>query len=74
MGFITPSVPFAERRIIQMGDKIYFLIGDKKIPILRMWHTSFYQGKIEPLQGYSNKIIGKLCAKCREEMKRYNLI
>ena len=47
---------------------------DKKIPILRMWHTSFYQGKIEPLQGYSNKIIGKLCAKCREEMKQYNLI
>ena len=49
-------------------------IDDKQIPIFRMWHTSYYQGKIEPLQGYSNKIIGKLCAKCREEMKRYNLI
>ena len=58
----------------RIGDKIYFLIDDKQIPILRMWHTSYYQGKIEPLQGYSNRIIGKLCAKCREEMKRYNLI
>lgn len=58
----------------QIRDKIYFLIDDKQIPILRMWHTSYYQGKIEPLQGYSNRIIGKLCAKCWEEMKRYNLI
>ena len=58
---------------VQTGDKRYFLIGGKKIPILRMWHTSYYQGRIEPLKGYSNKIIGKLCAKCREEMKRYNL-
>lgn len=58
----------------QIGGKIYFLINGKKIPILRMWHTSFYQGKIEPLPGYSNRTIGKLCAKCREEMKRYHLI
>lgn len=58
----------------QIGGKIYFVIDDKQIPILRMWHTAYYQGKIEPLQGYSNRIIGKLCAKCREEMKRYNLI
>lgn len=58
----------------QIGDKIYFLIDDKQIPILRMWHTAYYQGKIEPLQGYTDRRIGKLCAKCREEMKRYNLI
>ena len=58
----------------QITDKIYFLLDDKQIPILRMWHTSFYQGKIEPLQGYTNRIIGKLCAKCRMEMERYNLI
>lgn len=58
----------------QIADKIYFLINNKKIPILRMWHTSHYRGKIEPLQGYTDRRIGKLCAKCREEMKRYNLI
>ena len=58
----------------KIGDKRYFHIDGKKIPILRMWHTSCFQGRIEPLQGYSNKTIGKLCAKCREEMKRYNLI
>lgn len=57
----------------KIENKVYFFINDKKIPILRMWSTSFYQGKIEPLKGYSNKIIGKLCAKCREEMERYNL-
>jgi hypothetical protein len=50
------------------------LINDKQIPILRMWHTSYYQGRIEPLRGYANRIIGKLCAKCREEMERYHLI
>ena len=26
------------------GDKRYFVIGRKETPILRMWHTSFYQG------------------------------
>lgn len=53
-------------------DRRYFLIGQKRVPVFRMWHTSYYQGKIEPLPGYENRIIGKLCAKCAEEMKRYN--
>lgn len=57
----------------KIENKVYFFINGKKIPILRMWHTAYYQGKIEPLEGYSNRIIGKLCAKCREEMERYNL-
>lgn len=55
------------------GDKRYFVINGKEVPILRMWHTSFYQGKIDPLPGYANRIVGKLCAKCREEMRRYGL-
>lgn len=58
----------------QIADKIYFLINNKQIPILRMWHTAYFEGKIEPLQGYADRTIGKLCAKCREEMERYNLI
>lgn len=58
----------------QIADKIYFLINNKQIPILRMWHTAYLEGKIEPLQGYADRTIGKLCAKCREEMERYNLI
>ena len=58
----------------QIADKVFFHINDKQIPILRMWHTSYYQGKIEPLQGYTNRIIVKLCVKCRAEMERYNLI
>lgn len=56
------------------GHKRYFIINNKKVPILRMWHTSYYQGKIEPLSGYANKITGKLCAKCLEELKKYQLL
>lgn len=55
------------------GNQRYFIINNKKVPILRMWHTSYYQGKIEPLPGYTNKITGKLCAKCLEELKKYQL-
>lgn len=57
----------------KLGEKHFFNISGKKVPILRMWHTSYYQGKINPLPVYSNRIIGKLCAKCLEEMKKYNL-
>ena len=57
----------------KVGKKRYFNIGGKQVPILRMWHTSYYQGRIEPLQGYSNRTIGKLCAKCVEEMRRYGI-
>lgn len=57
-----------------IGTKRYFILNGKQVPILRMWHTSYYQGKITPLPQYTNKIIGKLCAKCVEEMKRYNLM
>lgn len=56
------------------GKNRYFDINGKIVPILRMWHTSYYQGRIAPLSQYSNKIIGKLCAKCLEEMKKYDLI
>lgn len=54
-------------------DKRYFIIDHKKVPILRMWHTSYYRGHIEPLPGYSNRIVGKLCAKCLEELEKYNI-
>jgi len=54
-------------------DKRYFIIERKKVPILRMWHTSYIYGYIKPLPGYSNKIIGKLCAKCLKELERYNI-
>lgn len=54
-------------------DKRFFLINNKKVPILRMWHTSYYQGHIDPLAGYSNRIVGKLCAKCLVELEKYNM-
>lgn len=51
----------------------YFLIENKKIPVIKMWHTSYYQGKIKPLPGYKNKVIGKLCAKLKQEMEYYEI-
>lgn len=35
-------------------EKRYFIINNKKVPILRMGHTFYYQGKIEPLPEYAN--------------------
>lgn len=55
-------------------DKDYFIISNKKIPILSLWQTSYYQGQCEVAKGYEdNKIIGKQVAKALEEMKRYGL-
>ena len=55
------------------GDKKYFVINGKEVPILKMWQTSYYQARIEPLPNYSNRTIGKLCAKLKEEMDRFGL-
>ncbi len=55
------------------GSRRYLFLEEKKAPVLRMWYTSYYQGRIETLPGYDNRITGKLCAKCVEEMKRYGL-
>lgn len=53
--------------------KRYFVLSGKQVPIIRMWHTAYFQSKIESLPGYSNKTVGKLCAKLVEEMARFGL-
>lgn len=53
--------------------KQYFIINNKRVPILRMWQTSYYQAKKSPIPGYQNKTIGKLCAKLLEEMIKFDL-
>ena len=50
---------------------IFFEINGKRVPIIRMWHTSYYRARIKPLEEYDNAIIGKLCAKLKMEMKKY---
>ena len=59
---------------IKEEGKDYFIIDSKKIPILSLWQTSYYQGQCEIAKGYDdNKIIGKQVTKALEEMKRYGL-
>lgn len=43
-------------------------IKEKVIQVIRMCHASYYQGRIEPLPVYKNKIIGKLMAKLKNEL------
>lgn len=61
---------------IRQGDKRYFMVNGKKIPIMRMWHTAYRYGsrQITPLPEYGDSLVGSLCAKCLSEAKRYNLI
>ena len=52
----------------------YFNLNGKKVPILSLWQTSYYQGKNEPLAGYEdNRIIGKQAERCISELKRFEL-
>ena len=52
----------------------YFDLKGKKVPILSLWQTSYYQGKNEPLAGYEdNRTIGKQAERCVNELKRFGL-
>ncbi len=54
--------------------KCWFELSGKKVPILSLWQTSYYQGRNKPLAGYEdNRIIGKQAARCVEELKRFGL-
>ena len=56
------------------GDRYFFDLEGKQVPILRLYQTCYYQGQNEPLPGYEdNLIIGKQAAKCVEELKRFGL-
>jgi hypothetical protein len=44
-------------------------IKGKKVPVIRMWHFSYYQAKNKPLENYENRITGKLMAKLKEELE-----
>ena len=57
-----------------VNGKSYFDLNGKKVPILSLWQTSYYQGKNEPLAGYEdNRIIGKQAERCISELKRFEL-
>ena len=57
-----------------VNGKSYFDLSGKKVPILSLWQTSYYQGKNEPLAGYEdNRTIGKQAERCVNELKRFGL-
>jgi NAD(P)-dependent dehydrogenase (short-subunit alcohol dehydrogenase family) len=65
---------FFERAVKKDGDRYFFDLEGKQVPILRLYQTCYYQGQNEPLPGYEdNLIIGKQAAKCVEELKRFGL-
>ena len=56
------------------GGRDYFIIDEKKVPILSLWQTSYYQGKCNVAKGYEdNRIIGKQVSRALQEMRRYDL-
>ena len=55
------------------GKGLYFEIDGQQIPIIRMWQTSYYRGRIPSLNGYTNRTIGKLCAKLQQELGKFDL-
>ena len=54
--------------------RCWFELSGKKVPILSLWQTSYYQGRSKSLVGYEdNQIFGKQAARCVEELKRFGL-
>lgn len=45
----------------------------KKIPLLPIWHTSYFQGRIKPADGYADKTLGKQVAKLLLELNKHGL-
>ena len=55
--------------------KCFFLVNNRKIPILSLYQTSYYQGKGEVAVGYEDdRVIGKQVARCLSEMKRLDMV
>lgn len=56
------------------NEKNYFIINGKKVPILSLWQTSYYQGQCDVAKGYEdNRIIGKQVFRVIQEMDKYGL-
>lgn len=59
---------------IAENGKDFFMINGKKIPILSLWQTSYYQGRCDVAKGYEdNRIIGKQVFRTIREMEKYGL-
>lgn len=55
--------------------KCFFLINNRRIPILSLYQTSYYQGRGEVAAGYEDdRVIGKQVSRCLSEMKRLDMV
>ena len=60
---------------IDEGGKCFFFMNNRKIPILSLYQTSYYQGKGEVAYGYEDdRVIGKQVSRCLSEMKRFDMV
>ena len=60
---------------VDESGKCFFLINHRKVPILSLYQTSYYQGKGEVAAGYEDdRVIGKQVARCLSEMKRLDMV
>lgn len=55
-------------------DKIYLYLENKKVPILRVWHTSYWRANNKPMKCFKDKTIGKQATKMKEELEKYNIL
>ena len=76
------GVNLAKLRIVQIlgceseGDKNYFVINGKRVPILLSFQTAnveFQAKRYPPVEGCDTKSIGILCAKLKTEMIKYGI-
>ena len=60
---------------VDESGKCFFFINDRKIPILSLYQTSYYQGRGEVAAGYEDdRVIGKQVSRCLSEMKRLDMV
>ena len=57
---------------VKQADKVFMVLNGKKVPIIRMWHTSA-RTKYRKLDKFDNKVIAKLAAKLADEMEKYHI-
>ena len=60
---------------VDESGKCFFFINNRKVPILSLYQTSYYQGRGEVAAGYEDdRVIGKQVSRCLSEMKRLDMV
>lgn len=57
---------------VREADKVFMEFNDKRVPVIRMWHTSS-RSNYRKLDKFNNKVTAKLAAKLVDELERYHI-